>query len=207
MARRSSDRHSLLDVLRSADSRSGDRDWGSAIVAADSDSPSAEHPDRLVSVQKMRPIEWRSNGRFSKPSKWRPIEQRWVLLDLDGMVDPLVSRTDVDRFVGRVGEIASTDSWLDGAHAVVRTSSSGVQIWMRLVESVDPERFADSRPVRWWLRGIGETLADEIERLGLGRPKVDPSSFERHRYGRRPGWRVKNGEAERATLLAANDAA
>lgn len=207
MARRASHRDDLLEVLRSADSRSGDRDWGSAIVAADSDSPSAEHPDRLVSVQKMRPIQWRSNGRFSRPSRWRPIEQRWVLLDLDGMAEPLTCRDDVRRFVARVAEISSTDSWLDGAHAVVRTSSSGVQIWMRLVDSVDPDRFSASRLVRYWLAGLGETLADEIDRLGLGRPKVDPSAFDCHRYGRRPGWRVKNGEPERATLLVAKDAA
>ena len=207
MARRSSARTGVLSVLRDAEAKSGDRDWGSALVAADRDEPTLDHPDRLVSVQRMRPIEWRSVGRYSQPSRWRPVSQRWVLVDLDGLSEPLSRRGDVDSFVDRVSEIASTDSWLDGAFAVVRTSETGVQVWLRLAIDVDPERFAESRSVRYWLRGTGETLADEVEGLGLGRPKVDPSAFESHRYGRRPGWRVKGGRVERATLLAAEDAA
>lgn len=205
MKRQSSGRDDLLEVLRASDARSGDTDWGSALLASEEAEPSKAHPDRLVSVQKMRPIEWRSHGRYSKPSRWRPIEQRWVLFDLDGLDSPLFERDDVSAFVQRAGEIASTDSWLDGAFAVVRTSATGVQVWMRLVCSVDPERFAASRSARWWLTGIGESLADEVASLGLGRPKVDRSAFDSHRYGRRPGWRVKNGEPERATLLAAKE--
>lgn len=207
MARRASGRDDLLEVLRASDARSGDADWGSAIASLESDEPRLAHPDRLVSVQRMRPIEWRSNGRYSRPSRWRPIEQRWVLLDLDGLSAPLISRNDVDQFVASVAEMASTDSWLDGAFAVVRTSASGIQVWMRLVCSVDPERFSASRSARWWLTGLGETLADEIGSLGLGRPKVDRSAFDSHRYGRRPGWRIKGERAERATLLAAEEAA
>lgn len=207
MSRRASARSDVLSILRDAEARSGDRDWGSAIVAAEQDEPSVDHPDRLVSVQEMRPIEWRSVGRYSRPSRWRPISQRWALVDLDGLSESLSVREDVDSFVDRVERIASTDSWLSGGFAVVRTSETGLQVWLELEVEVDPERFARSRSVRLWLHGLGETLADEVEGLGLGRPKVDPTAFESHRYGRRPGWRVKRGRAERATLLAARDAA
>lgn len=211
MARRPSSREDLLAILRSAEQRAGDRDWGSAVVATESADPKRAHPDRLVSVQSMRPVEWTETtirGRsIARPTRWEPVEQRWVLVDLDGLAAPLLRRGDVDRFVERAREITSTDSWLDGALAVVRTSTSGVQVWMRLARSVDPSRFGASRIARSWLRGIGAALADEIEGLGLGRPLVDPSAFRSHRYGRRPGWRIKNGEAERATLLVASEAA
>lgn len=201
LARRSSARDDLLAVLRSADSRSGDSDWGSALVAAESDRPTDSHPDRLVSVQRLRPVEWNRSGRFARVSRWRPIEQRWILIDLDGLSAPLFERSDIDAFEARVSALAEGDSWTDGSFAVVRTSGSGVQVWMRLVCSVDPERFSASAVAHSWRVGLGESLADEIESLGLGRPVVDRSAFGSHRYGRRPGWRVKDGRAERASLL------
>ena len=207
MDRRASGADDLISVLRSADARSGDMDWGSAILAADTDQGDHHHPDRLVSVQRLRPIEWRRAGSSARPSRWRPIEQRWVLVDLDGLSSPLRDRNDVASFVARVQELADTDAWLDGSFAVVRTSEEGVQIWLRLVCSVNPERFAAARTARAWQAGLGAALADHLESAGLGRPKVDLSATGSHRYGRRPGWRVKDGQAVRACLLASKEAA
>ena len=132
-------------------------------------------------------------------------EMVWVLIDLDGIDRPLYRSDHVDQFNRSVGDIARHDCWLSGSHAVVRTSNSGVQVWLRLAESVDPDRFSASATVRSWLRGIGSTLCTVLDKLGLGIAKVDDSAFGSHRYGRRPGWRVKNGNPERATLLCAVD--
>ena len=207
-SRRPSRMRDLLDVLRHAESSSGDADSRRAWNAvARAERTGEDHrsmfADSLVSLDEFRVGSYEERivrGRsFVVPSRFFAVARRWVLFDLDRLDRALVIPSEIERFTDRVRSICENDSLLEGSFAIVRTSSRGVQVWARLAESVDPNRFTKSVAIRNWLRGVGREVLDSLGCGGI----LDESSFERGRYGRRPGWRIgKDGMPYRATMIA-----
>jgi hypothetical protein len=213
-------RGGLLAVLRRADARSlstsETRDaWTSAARAARGsvgDDLRAFLADRLVGVQRMavatRRALLRRGVEVSIPDRWRPTAQEWVLLDLDRLGRGLGTRTasEVSALVEEVRSIATGDGWLRGDFAVVETSTSGVQVWLRLRTACDPIALASSRLARAWLRGLGRRVVGRLAAIGCGDSTLDESAWGVHRFGRRPGWRLlADGSPFRSRLIFAED--
>ena len=219
--RGSTARGDLLAVLRRAEARSRSdadvvRAWSSsarAEQAGPGEDTRAFLPDRLIAVQRMvvasRRTITRRGAEVAIPDRWRPVAQEWVLLDLDRLARGLGSRTEaqVATLLHEVRSIARGDGWLRGDYAVVETSSSGVQVWLRLRSACDPTALSSSRFVRAWLRGLARRVSDRLREIGCGEPKIDESAWGAHRFGRRPGWRLlRDGSPFRARLLVAEAA-
>lgn len=219
--RGSTARGDLLSVLRRAEARSRSeadaaRAWTSsarAEQAGPGEDTRAFLPDRLLAVQRMvvasRRTIYRRGSEVAIPDRWRPVAQEWVLLDLDRLARGVGSRTaeQIASLLREVREVARGDGWLRGDYAVVETSSSGVQVWLRLRSACDPVALSSSRFVRAWLRGLARRVSDRLRAIGCGEPLVDESAWGAHRFGRRPGWRLlRDGSPFRARLLAAEAA-
>jgi len=209
----------LLDVLRRADRRSStEREWSKAWTASarfattgDPEDGRSYLPDRLVAVQRMgvasRRTILRAGSEVEIPDRWKPTSQEWVLLDLDHLDRGLSSRSreQVEEVVEEIRSIARDDAWLRGDYAVVETSSSGAQVWLRLRSAVDPVALSSSRFARAWLRGIARRVVDRLRAVGCGEALVDESAWGSHRFGRRPGWRLlRDGSPFRSRLVASS---
>lgn len=214
-------RGDLVDVLRRADRRSStESEWSKAWTASARFGTAGERedgrsylPDRLVSVQRMgvasRRTILRAGSEVEIPDRWRPISQEWVLLDLDHLERGISSRSreQVEEVVEEVRSIARDDGWLRGDYAVVETSSSGAQVWLRLRSAVDPAALSSSRFARAWLRGLARRVVDRLRAVGCGEAVVDESAWGSHRFGRRPGWRLlRDGSPFRARLVSSEAA-
>jgi hypothetical protein len=219
--RGSTARGDLLAVLRRAETRSrsdrGESEAWTSAARLERAGPETDGrgylPDRLVSVQRMmvasRRTILRRGAEVSIPDRWRPVAQEWVLLDLDRLARSLASRTreQVEEVVHEIREIARGDEWLRGDYALVETSGSGVQVWMRLRSAVDPIALSSSRFARAWLRGLARRVSDRLRSIGCGDALVDESAWGTHRFGRRPGWRLlRDGTPFRARLVSSEAA-
>jgi hypothetical protein len=214
--RGSAARGDLLDVLRRAEARSSSdrettRAWTASATLSGHERFEARDylPDRLLSVSRMEVASTRTivrNGvEVSLPDRWRPVEQEWVLFDLDRLSSGIGSRSqrETTEFLDGVRSIARQDGWLAGDHAVVETGPNGVQVWMRLAKACDPGALTRSWVVRAWLRGLARRLSDLARSAGCGDVVVDESAWGLHRYGRRPGWRLlRDGSPYRSRLLS-----
>ena len=172
--------------------------WSELAYRETGRTPRGWTPDRLVGVGWWRPtaISWMegSSGR-----RW-PIlylEEKGtghVLFDIDHVDGLPVSPSPemLSRILGAVTDFGI----LDAPAWVIRTSSSGLQVLVRLHRfRWDPQDFYRSQSIQRFLRFAGQRL---VEAMGGG--EVDASAFAPKRFGRAPGWRVKGSEIERAAL-------
>lgn len=207
MSRRGSRCGDLLDVLRVSDTRSqSDRVWGQAVV---DHHEGREVGDRLVSLNRMVPVEWKivrtRRGSFRSPTRWEVTGTRWVMCDLDGFTDGPVGDGELELGGLDLERWAESHPLLTGRVGIVRTSHLGVQMVVELREVKDPRR--------WWRTREGITFTEELDRVGMeithaagfagGHP--DQSVHNGGRLMRRPGWRVdKRGDLTRSRLVFAS---
>jgi hypothetical protein len=190
-------RGGLLNAMKNADTRAG---WRSVVDRAShaswlcgGDLPGdVMLPDLLVSVSTM--------GRRSWSEPWVPWLQRWMLVDLDDV-------QGLDRCGDSLGEMlashAAQDSEVGSEVAVVRTGPTGVQVWVSLRKPRhNPKKWCQLPEVQGWHHRLGKSLLKVCRDLGATGGKVDRSACAAGRFGRRPGWRWKNGEPYRSRLLA-----
>ena len=189
-------RGDLLEVLERAEARSlGDSAQESAAWASwtcGGDLPGrAVVPDLLVSTSSMGRSHWRD--------RWEARIQRWVLVDLDG-VEGL--DTAAGTLVSTMEEVVRQDPESSGRMAVVRTSGDGLQVWVELAQARhSPRTWCALVEVRQWYRSLASRLLQAAHQCGASGGVVDSSSLGAGRYGRRPGWRWKQGQVYRSHLL------
>ena len=188
-------RGDVLEVLERSESRSkadGPRERASIAswVCGEGMPGRAVLPDLLMSTGSM--------GRSSWRDRWETRIQRWVLVDLDDL-------EDLDRTTGLLESLASVvseDSECTGRMAVVRTSQDGLQVWVELVHGRHtPGVWCGLPEVRDWYTALGTRLLDLVRECGARGGHLDPCSLVAGRYGRRPGWRWKDGEVYRSHLV------
>lgn len=189
-------RGDLLDVLERAERASHgeaatDRAGWARVVVGEDLPGRAVLPDLLVSTSSM--------GRSHWMDPWEARVQRWTLVDLDGVED--LDRTG-PGLVEALARVVQEDPEASGRLAVVRTSTTGLQVWVELaLPRHTPGRWCGLPEVQGWFRRLGGRLLQEVRRLGGRGGEVDPSSLVAGRFGRRPGWRWKSGDAYRSHLL------
>lgn len=150
-------------------------------------------PDRLISVSCVR----RAGAGWRAP--WQPVLQRWMLVDLDDV-------QDLDSCGPQLGaelaQVAQADPEVGAGVAVVRTGPTGLQVWLQLAQPRhSPAAWCAQPVVREWHAQIGARLLAVAQRLGASGGHSDPSACAAGRWARRPGWRIVDGEAVRATLV------
>jgi hypothetical protein len=173
--------------------------WEEAAYREQGGRPNGWTPDRLVGVGWWRPgaICWQesTDGRRRWPRLF--LEERGtghVLFDVDH-VDPLPRQPREQIVAGILAEL--TDFGLiDRVSWIIRTSSTGLQVLAQLRRfRWDPDGFYGHPSVQRFLRAAG---AKVVAAVGSG--QLDPSSFAPRRFGRAPGWRVKDWGPELAAL-------
>lgn len=201
----------LLETLRWADrcGPTAEREaWTAAAMygtSMDPDSPTQYLPDRLVSIGRMRASEWRAiksgDREVFVPSRFRPVSQRWILFDMDGM-DPMRDlRTRKARLRKIVTQAMQATKWLGNEHAVVQTSNTGIHVWMSLQQPQEAHTLF-SASSRSRMRRLGKHLIGSFHDEGITGGRVDETAFAAGRYGRRPGWRLlEDGEPYRVRLI------
>lgn len=188
----------VLQALEVAERRSAgpvatERAQLAAQLVSEADLPArAALPDQLLSVSCMRREHW--------SEQWEAQVQRWMLLDLDDV-------EGLDRCGPALGEellrVALADPEVGDEVAVVRTSPTGLQVWVRLAQPRhSPAAWCRLPAVRGWHRSLGERLLAVARHLGASGGHADPSACAAGRFGRRPGWRMARGALYRAHLLA-----
>lgn len=186
-------RGDLLDVLQRADERSQRRTVVERVRVASQlvgDLPGrAAIPDLLVSVSCL--------GRESWKDAWESKLQRWVLVDLDDI--DLDGASDLMRLAG---DVISNEEEASGRYAIVRTSRTGLQVWVELAHArYSPSEWCADHRVRRWFADFSTKVLNAVRSGGASGGHVDPSSLAAGRFGRRPGWRWKNGHVYRAHLV------
>lgn len=155
-------------------------------------------PDRLVGVGwwSARSIQWVQgpSGRRWPEMTMEGMGTGHVLLDLDGT--PWLPGTAPAGMVDKIREALEGFGILDRVEAITRTSSHGLQVLVRLRRfRWDVEGFYRSPEVRRFL----QVAADRVIAI-LGGGTADPSAWAPRRFGRAPGWRVKDHSPELASL-------
>lgn len=186
----------LPSIMRAAE-RQGDRAEEVARYRAIAGLPV---PDRLVSLDRHALDRDATCWRETRDGRWYPARPAWrqtatelVCFDLDGLRDADPRAVD-PAIVSRVRAVLE-DAGVE-AETIVATSRTGVQVVARLPGWYSPDRLHHDLRSRRWLRSVGAAVLAAVARDGW----VDPSSWAPGRMIRRPGWRVKGGEAVRATL-------
>lgn len=161
-------------------------------------TPRAWMPERLVGIGWWRPsaVVWmEGNGGRKWPVLYlEEMGTGHVLFDVDG-TEPLPWDPGKD-LIGRVRDSLEGFGILDRVTWVIRTSTRGVQVLVKLRRfRWDPEGFYRDPAVQRFLRAAGNRV---VEALGSG--VLDPSAFAPRRFGRAPGWRVKGSWPEMARL-------
>lgn len=210
---------SLLDVLRHAERSTGGPAGEAALWkgVTDWDRRGGDHrdwlPELYASLDSMRVTRWRKvcmrDREFYKPTKWEPVEARWIACDLDGFTDAPTG----DQGLVRVGEDlaawAREHEALSGEVAIVRTSHLGVQAIVGLAQ-------ARTLPRRWRRSTEARDLAGELDRraldgthaVGFVGGHADQTVHGAGRLIRRPGPRVdKHGLPYRSRLVWSCDQA
>jgi hypothetical protein len=150
-------------------------------------------PDRLISVSCVR----RAGAGWRAP--WQPVLQRWMLVDLDD-VEGLDSCGP--QLGAELAQVAQADSEVGAAVAVVRTGPTGLQVWLQLAQPRhSPAAWCAQPVVRSWHERLGARLLAVAHKLGATGGHSDPSACAAGRWARRPGWRIVDGKAFRATLV------
>lgn len=207
-------KNDVLSALKWAD-RSGDaaekRAWTAAadFEMSPSGMPTEFLPDRLISVSEMVACEWSSmtcsNGEFYIPKRFRPTRQRWVLIDLDDFIQLRICMNKKNIHAS-IDNIVHRESSLSGRFAIVRTSHTGVQIWLQLNEPRNPSEYFDNYKTKSMLADIGREISANLRSYGCTGGHVDHSAFAPGRFGRRPGWRLlSDGSPFRSSLISYSD--
>lgn len=161
-------------------------------------------PDRLVGLGYWRPdseelCTTRDGRGFYRPVGLKERGIGHVLFDLDKTTHVL-PRSATQDTLDRITAAVMACPLFAGVSTVVRTSSRGLQVTATLRRfRWDPRGFYQSRAVQAALLAVGQTLAAVI-----GGATVDRSAWAPSRLARLPGWRVKDGIPELATLWAAS---
>ena len=153
--------------------------------------------DPLISVSCM--------GRRSRHDDWTPIAQRWMLFDLDDIKG--LDQCDQSLLGPAIAKEALEDKEVGNNVAVVRTSKTGLQVWVELDKPRhSPRKWCSHPDVRQWHQSLGERLLGIVHRLGASEGHPDTSACGAGRFGRRPGWRIsEGGELYRSRLLYSTD--
>lgn len=176
-----------------------------AAQARDPQDYGRELPDRLVGLGHWRAdseelCETRDGRRFYRPVGLKERGTGHVLFDLDKTTHTL-PRSATQGILDQITAIVTACPLFAGVSTVVRTSSRGLQVIAVLRRfRWDPRGFYQSRAVQAALLAVGQALAGLI-----GGAVVDRSAWAPSRLARLPGWRVKDGIPELATLWAAQD--
>lgn len=188
----------VVDILRRADGKS----QGPATTArAECAGRLFSHgradrevmPDLLLSVSCMSRAHW-SEG-------WRSRVQRWMLLDLDGIQG--LDGLDSDQLGQALLSTALADTEAGSRAAVVRTSPTGLQVWLQLQQPRhSPAAWMAKPEVQAWHSRLGCLLLQCAQDLGASGGRNDPSACAAGRWGRRPGWRMKRGQLYCSRLIA-----
>lgn len=150
-------------------------------------------PDRLLSVSTMGRA---AGASWSAPQV--PRCQQWVLVDLDDVQLPAQAQALGLALAATV----RTDSEASGRCAVIRTSPTGVQVWVELQEARHSAAAWHQLPdVRAWHAALGARLLSTAREHGAQGGHADASACAAGRFGRRPGWRLVGGVPYRAHLL------
>lgn len=193
----------LLDVLVRAEARS-------LGVAAEKAAEAAFYgdgiPDRAIVSDKLVSTGCvvRSGGQ-GWIRRWTATVQRWVLIDLDDLhyADPSFAAS---FDASRLGDALRNDAECSGRFAVVETSHTGLQVWVELAQArFNPEQWFCKPEVREWYSALANRMLSAVHLQGVRGGHVDHSSCGSGRWGRRPGWRMKQGRLFRATLLHVED--
>lgn len=158
-------------------------------------------PDRWICMDRVYldhdATQWgqRASGQwFPKRAVYKSAGTDLVLLDLDGLA-PRGTELEPEALRNILGIIREAND-LEPV-SVTTTSGCGLQIVCRIPEwaesSEDLHRYL---PLRRTLQTTGERILAALGRGGT----VDRSAWARMRNARRPGWRVKGGEAVLARL-------
>jgi hypothetical protein len=185
----------LIDILVRSEAASL---GNAAEKAADSHFYFNSLPDRAVIADKLVSTGCvvRSNGP-GWSGQWNASVQRWVLIDLDDL-----------HFAGssfaasRLAAVIDSDNECSGRFAVVQTSLNGLQVWVELAAPrFKPARWFEKPCVRQWYARLANGLLDAVRSQGVSGGYADKSSCGVDRWGRRPGWRMKDGQLFRSSLL------
>lgn len=203
-------RNDVISTLKWAN-RAGDaaekRAWTASakMEVSTSDIPTEFLPDRLISVSEMVASEWSSipsgDGEIYIPKRFKPTRQKWILIDLDDFtrLSLCIHKKSIHQFIDRM---VSDEPSMSGRFAIVRTSYSGVQIWLELNRHYDPAEYFNGYKNRSFLAGLGKAISSNLRSYGCEGGHVDHSAFAPGRFGRRPGWRLlSDGMPFRSSLV------
>lgn len=173
--------------------------------------------DRLLSVSVMRATRHdhrrlpggpagRDRMRRAVPTRVEAVEQEWILVDIDDLDPALAPAEGWPRLVRAVRAALAGDAMLSGRIGVVRTSPTGLQVWVGLAKRYAAAEFHAHAAIKAWYRRVATAILVAIRAAGLSGGHVDRSAFAPGRYGRRPGWRLlENGVPFRARLIYATE--
>ncbi len=149
--------------------------------------------------------EWSSipsgDGEIYIPKRFKPTRQKWILIDLDDFtrLSLCIHKKSIHQFIDRM---VSDEPSMSGRFAIVRTSYSGVQIWLELNRHYDPAEYFNGYKNRSFLAGLGKAISSNLRSYGCEGGHVDHSAFAPGRFGRRPGWRLlSDGMPFRSSLV------
>ena len=207
-------KNDVLSTLKWAN-RCGDaaekRAWNASAKMSGSSTgaPTQFLPDRLMSVSEMVASEWSmvpsGDGEIYIPKRFRPTRQKWILIDLDDFtrLSLCLHKRSIHQFLDRV---ATDEPSLSGRFAIVRTSDSGVQVWMELSDAYNPSEYFAEYTNRGFLASLGRQISSHLRSCGCEGGHVDHSAFAPGRFGRRPGWRLlSDGYPFRSSLVGYSD--
>ena len=150
-------------------------------------------PDRLLSVSTMGRA---AGGSWDAPQV--PRCQQWVLVDVDDVQLP----AQAQALGTALAAVVQAEAEASGRCAVVRTSPTGVQVWVELRDARHSAAAWHQLPeVRAWHAALGARLLAAAHQHGAQGGHADASACAAGRFGRRPGWRLVGGVPYRAHLL------
>jgi len=208
--RRHQSRRTLVDILKWSETKS--KEDSAVEEALEAEVKANQYPDQhfrfflpdlLVSTTAMTPSYWRKlkSGR-NIPDSYESKTRRWVLFDIDKINSSSSIRSISDEFVRCIGNIVSTFERLDGSWALVQTSPSGLQLWLKLKGPVNAAEFSRCVFTHEWLLEIGRMIESFLTELGAD-CIIDETAWALNRFGRRPGWRMlKNKSVFRSRLVS-----
>lgn len=165
-----------VSYLRQCEDQDPDQAWKRAAWSG--------YPDQLIALETPKP-----GGGSVGTSR--------VLFDFDDLGWRPV---DWRELAPRIEAVVRGSPLLEHALSVVTTSAHGVQVVAELVEHRwDSRSFFRDQEVRAELERIAGELLEVLDRGG----RADPSAWSPGRFGRLPGYRLRDGLVERATLVAA----
>lgn len=164
--------------------------WQEAYYREIGGTPMGWLPDRFVGIGWWRPtsILWMEgrDGRRWPSLLLEELGTGHILFDID-RTSPLPLEP-LPEMIEAIREQLEGFGPLERVTWVIRTSSTGLQILVKLRRfRWDPDGFYHDPSVQRFLRYSGERIAEIVGGT------LDPSAFAPRRFGRAPGWRVKDG--------------